>query len=170
MGTWVCAQVHHFLTVRKGPSDLLFFLTVILFFLKHTHTHTHIYIYIYDLFWLCWIFIAASGPFLQLQRAGDSLVVVCGLLIAVASLFFCFLFFSFLAALGLCRCMWAFSGCSWWGLLSSCRARASPCSGFLVERRRAPVATVHGLGCSAARGIFPEQGSDPRPLRWRADS
>ena len=28
------------------------------------------------------------------------------------------------------------------------------------------VAVVHGLSCSAACGIFPDQGSNPCPLRW----
>ena len=29
---------------------------------------------------------------------------------------------------------------------------------------------AHGLSCSIARGIFPEQGSNPRSLHWQADS
>ena len=29
---------------------------------------------------------------------------------------------------------------------------------------------AHGPSCSAARGIFPDQGSNPCPLRWQADS
>ena len=29
---------------------------------------------------------------------------------------------------------------------------------------------VHGLSCSAACGVFPDQGSNPCPLRWQADS
>ena len=29
---------------------------------------------------------------------------------------------------------------------------------------------AHGLGCSAACGIFPDQGSNPCPLHWQADS
>ena len=29
---------------------------------------------------------------------------------------------------------------------------------------------VHGLSCSAARGMFPDQGSNPCPLHWQADS
>ena len=37
--------------------------------------------------------------------------------------------------------------------------------------RRAGSATVaHGPSCSAARGIFPDQGSNPCPLHWQADS
>ena len=29
---------------------------------------------------------------------------------------------------------------------------------------------AHGLSCSTACGIFPDQGSNPRPLHWQADS
>ena len=40
----------------------------------------------------------------------------------------------FLAAMGLHCCARAFSSCSKWGLLSSCGARASQCSGFSCFR------------------------------------
>ena len=29
---------------------------------------------------------------------------------------------------------------------------------------------AHGLSCSAACGIFPDQGTNPCPLHWQADS
>ena len=46
-----------------------------------------------------------------------------------------FSFFFFLeAVLGLCCYKWAFSSCSKWGLLSSCVAQASHCSGFSLHR------------------------------------
>ena len=32
------------------------------------------------------------------------------------------------------------------------------------------IVVAHGLSCSAACGIFPDQGSNPRPLHWQADS
>ena len=32
------------------------------------------------------------------------------------------------------------------------------------------VVEVHGLSCSAARGLFPDQGSNPRLLHWQAAS
>ena len=31
-------------------------------------------------------------------------------------------------------------------------------------------AVVRGLSCSKAHGIFPNQGSNPRPLHWQVDS
>ena len=37
-------------------------------------------------------------------------------------------------------------------------------------RAQAPVVLANGLSCSAARGIFLDQGSNPCPLHWQADS
>ena len=37
-------------------------------------------------------------------------------------------------------------------------------------RRAGSVVVAHGPSCSAACGIFPEQGSNPCPLHWQADS
>ena len=42
------------------------------------------------------------------------------------------------------------------------RSTGSRCTGSVV--------VVHGLSCSAACGIFPDQGSNPCPLHWQADS
>ena len=39
-----------------------------------------------------------------------------------------------------------------------------------VSRRAGSVVVAHGLSCSAACGIFPDQGSSPCPLHWQADS
>ena len=38
------------------------------------------------------------------------------------------------------------------------------------SRRACSVVVAHGPSCSAACGIFPDQGSNPRPLHWQADS
>ena len=38
------------------------------------------------------------------------------------------------------------------------------------SRRTGSVIVSHGPSCSAACGIFPEQGSNPCPLHWQADS
>ena len=71
--------------------------------------------------------------------------------------------------------MWAFSSCGQQGLLSSCGAWASHCSGFPCCRAQAPglrgaVVVEHGLSFLVACGIFPDQGSNLLPLRWQADS
>ena len=38
------------------------------------------------------------------------------------------------------------------------------------SRRAGSVVVAHGPSCSAACGIFPDQGSNPCPLQWQADS
>ena len=38
------------------------------------------------------------------------------------------------------------------------------------SRRAGSVIVAHGPSCSVAGGIFPDQGSNPRPLHWQADS
>ena len=38
------------------------------------------------------------------------------------------------------------------------------------SRRAGSVTVAHGPSCSTARGIFPDQGSNPCPLHWQADS
>ena len=74
-----------------------------------------------------------------------------------------------------CCCARTFSSCGEQRLLSSCGVRASHCSGFSccgawVLGPTGSVVVVHGLSCSEARGIFPNQGSNPCPLYWEADS
>ena len=38
------------------------------------------------------------------------------------------------------------------------------------SRRTGSVVVAHRPSCSAARGILPDQGSNPCPLHWQADS
>ena len=38
------------------------------------------------------------------------------------------------------------------------------------SRRAGSVIVAHGPSCSAACGIFPDQGSNPCPLHWQTDS
>ena len=38
------------------------------------------------------------------------------------------------------------------------------------SRRTGSVIVAHGPSCSAACGIFPDQGSNPCPLHWQADT
>ena len=42
------------------------------------------------------------------------------------------------------------------------RSTGSRCTGSVI--------VAHGPSCSAAFGIFPDQGSNPCPLHWQADS
>ena len=57
---------------------------------------------------------------------------------------------------------------------------SSRCAGLLLSRplllqstgsrRAGSVVVAHGPSCSAACGIFPDQGSNPCPLHWQEDS
>ena len=61
------------------------------------------------------------------------------------------------------------------GATLRCGAQASHCGGFSCCRARAlgaraSVVVECGLSCSAACGIFPDQGLNLCPLHWQADS
>ena len=88
--------------------------------------------------------------------------------------FFLILFFF----LWLC---WVFL--SVWGLSVAAASgghSSSRCAGLSLSRplllrstgfrRAGSVVVAHGPSRSAARGIFPDQGSNPCPLHWQADS
>ena len=81
-------------------------------------------------------------------------------------------FFFFLAALGLGCCKWAFSGCSEWASLAVVSLVAELSSRVLpsVVTAQDSVVVVYQLSCPAACGIFLDQGSNPCPLHWQADS
>ena len=80
----------------------------------------------------------------------------------------------FLAVLGLHFCARAFSSCGKRGpLFIRCTGLSLSRPLLLrstVSRRAGSVVVAHGLSCSAACGIFPDQGSNPCPLHWQADS
>ena len=85
------------------------------------------------------------------------------------SLFLKFIFIYFWLLLGLHRCMWSFFSCDEWELFSSCAEHASHRDGFSycgtwVLGLWASGVVVHGLSCSEACGISPDQGSNPCPL------
>ena len=85
--------------------------------------------------------------------------------------FFCFLFCFCFAVLGLRCCAWVFSSCSEQGLLSSCGAWGSHCSGSSCCRPRAlertGIAVARGFSRSAAGGILPDQWQGACSLQWR---
>ena len=100
----------------------------------------NLFIYIFY-FWLHWVFIAALGLSLVAASGGYSLLWCAG---------FSLQWLLLLRSTG-SRCM-GFSSCGSRALerrLSSCGAR---------------------LSCFAACGIFLDQGSNPCPLHWQADS
>ena len=65
-----------------------------------------------------------------------------------------------------------FSCCRAWALghtgFSSCGTWASVV--WLAGSSAGSVVVAHRLSCSAACGIFPDQGLNPWPLHWQADS
>ena len=76
------------------------------------------------------------------------------------------IFFLFLAVLGLRFCARAFSSCGKEGHSSSRCAGLSLSRPLLLQstgsRRAGSVVVAHGPSCSAACGILPDQGSNPR--------
>ena len=92
----------------------------------------------------------------------------------VVSIYLSFIYL-FMAVLGLRCCAWAFSSCSERGLLfvavrGLVIAVACLCCRAWALGARASVVVAHGLSFFAARGIFPDQGSNLRPLHWQVDS
>ena len=88
-------------------------------------------------------------------------------------LFFYFIYL-FLAMLGLRFCARAFSSCGERGpLFITVRGLLTIVAslvGSTSSRRAGSVVVAHGPSCSAACGIFPDQGSNQCPLHWQADS
>ena len=108
-------------------------------------------------------------------------------------LVFCYIFFCFFLKLfffliistfnyylfiGLC---WVFVSVQGLPLVAASGGHSSSrCAGLSLSRplllrstgsrRAGSVIVAHGLSCSAACGIFPDQGSNPCPLHWQADS
>ena len=98
--------------------------------------------------------------------------------LSTARVLFFFFFFFFFIYLWLCWVPVSVRGLS--PVAASGGHSSSRCAGLPPSRplflrstssRRAGSAIVaHGPSCSAACGIFPDQGSNPRPLHWQADS
>ena len=77
--------------------------------------------------------------------------------------------------LGLRCCTQAFSSCGEWGFSPVVvRGLLIAVASFVVEDglegARVSVVAACGLSYPAACGIFPEQGSNPCPLHWQANS
>ena len=79
-----------------------------------------------------------------------------------------------MAVLGLRFCARAFSSCGERGpLFIAVRGPLTIAAPLVVEhssRRAGSVVVAHGLSCSTACGIFPDQGLNPCPLHRQADS
>ena len=107
-------------------------------------------------FWLHWVFVAACGLSLVAESGGYSWLRCVG---------FSLRWLLLLRSTG-----------SRHESISSCGTRASvvvalglsSCGSRALEHRLSSCGA--GLSCSAACGIFPDQGSNPCPLHWQADS
>ena len=80
-----------------------------------------------------------------------------------------------MAVLGLCFCARAFSSCGKRGpLFIAVRGPLTIAASLLLRstgsRCAGSAIVAHGPSCSVACGIFPDQGSNPCPLHWQADS
>ena len=104
------------------------------------------------------------------------------------------LFIFIFGCVGSCHCVRAFSSCGEQGLLLvAVRGLLIVVASLVAEHRlqarglqqlqhagsvvvahglqsAGSVVVVHGLSCFTACGIFPDQGSNPCPLHWQADS
>ena len=94
------------------------------------------------------------------------------------SFFFKFIYYLFIIYFWLC---WVFISVRGLSLVAASGGHSSsPCAGLLLSRPlllrstssrcAGSVVVAHGPSCSAARGIFSDQGSNPCPLHWQADS
>ena len=79
-----------------------------------------------------------------------------------------------MAVLGLRFCARAFSSCGKQEpLFIAARGPLTIAASLVAEHRlqtRSSVVVAHGPSRSAACGILPDQGSNPCPLHWQADS
>ena len=89
--------------------------------------------------------------------------------------FFCFIYFIYLWP------CWVFVSVRGLSLVVASGGHSSSrCAGLSLlwplflqstgSRRAGSVIVAHGPSCSVACGIFPDQGSNPCPLHWQADS
>ena len=110
-----------------------------------------------------------SGKFRFLDFCPDSLYTF-----FFFNLFILFIYLFFLAVLGLRFCARAFSSRGERGpLFIAVRGPHTVAASLVAEHRlqtRRLRSVAHGPSCSAACGIFPDQGSNPCPLHWQADS
>ena len=106
-------------------------------------------------------------------------IIVLWVFFLIRGSFLFFFFFKFIylfmAVLGLRFCARAFSSCGKRGpLFIAVRAGLSLSPPLLLRstgsRRAGSVGVAHGPTCFAACEIFPDQGSNPCPLHWQADS
>ena len=103
------------------------------------------YLFIY--LWLRWVFVAACGLSLVAASGGYPSLRCAG-----------FSLWWLLSLLSMGSRRMGFSSCGTWVVV----AHGLQSAGSVV--------VAHGLSCSAACGIVPDQGLNPCPLQWQVDS
>ena len=99
----------------------------------------------------------------------------------VMTIIFCFFFFNFYLCYLFIWLCWVFVSVRGLSLVAASGGHSSSrCAGLSLSRplllqstgsrHAGSVVVAHGPSCSAACGIFPEQGLNPCPLHWQADS
>ena len=90
------------------------------------------------------------------------------------SIFFFIIIYLLMALLGLHFCARAFSSCGKWGPLFIAVRGPLTIAASLVAEHRLQTRRLSNCGSRAqllwACGIFPDQGLNPCPLHWQADS
>ena len=139
----------------------------------HTHTHTHIHIYIYSFSYSFPLWFVTGYWNSSLCYTVQNLI-----LFYLLGFFFKFIYYLFIIYFWLCWVVVSVRGLSL--VAASGGHCSSQCPGLLLSRplllqstgsrRAGSVVVAHGPSCSMACGIFPDQGSNPCPLHWQADS
>ena len=113
------------------------------------------------------------------KNSSSSTFKICAVFSVYRILFFFFLIFIYLFIyFRLCWVLVSVRGLSL--VAASGDHSSSQCAGLSLSRplllwstgsrRTGSVVVAHGPSCSVACGIFPDQGSNPCPLHWQADS
>ena len=123
------------------------------------------YIFKKNFFWICWVFVAVRGFSLVAASRGYSLLRCAGFSLQRS-------FSSRSTGFSSCgiralECA-GFSSCVAWA--QQLRHVGSRVRGLQQLWHVGSVVVAHGLSCSTACGIFLDQGSNPCPLQWQADS
>ena len=129
------------------------------------------------------IWLLGRLPRVLMKEEGNSRLYLLFIFGRVGSLLLCAVFLQLWRAGATLRCgarashRGGFSRCGAQALerrLSSCQAQQLWHASSVVVVRglqsAGSVVVAHGLSCSAACGTFPDQGSNPCPLHWQADS
>ena len=121
---------------------------------------------------------AQPGPHHQRALTWLHLIFTWGRVFLFVCFCFCFLKIHLFIYLWLCWVFVSVRGLS--PVAASGGHSSSRCAGLSLSRpllwrstgsrRASSVIVAHGPSCSAACGIFPDQGSNPCPLHWQADS